>query len=125
LEVRVETVPVGMAHSCDEIFMCTTAGGIMPITLLDDQPVHDGKLGPITKKIWDGYWAMHYDGKYSFEIQYAQAGQRIINGATEKVHQTIGDHVTQVNGSRSGSEVVLRQVSMFLHRIVPESCIAS
>lgn len=69
-EVRVETVPVSMAYDCDEIFMCTTAGGIMPITTLDDRPVKDGKLGPITKKIWDGYWAMHYEDAHSFEIVY-------------------------------------------------------
>lgn len=70
LEVRVELVPVGMAYNCDEIFMCTTAGGIMPITSLDGQPVNGGKVGPITKTIWDGYWAMHYDPAYSFEIIY-------------------------------------------------------
>jgi branched-subunit amino acid aminotransferase/4-amino-4-deoxychorismate lyase len=98
LEARVEIVPVDMTYSCDEIFMCTTAGGIMPITILDGQPVHDGKLGPITKKIWDGYWAMHYDDRYSFEIQYDHAGQKMINGAAKKTHETIGNDVTQVNG---------------------------
>ncbi|KAK3046697.1 hypothetical protein LTR09_011844 [Extremus antarcticus] len=70
IEVRCETVPVSMAYSCDEILMCTTAGGIMPITLLDGEPVNGGALGPITKKIWDGYWAMHYDPIYSFELPY-------------------------------------------------------
>lgn len=70
IEVRVEFVPVEMAYDCDEIFMCTTAGGIMPITSLDGQPVKDGKVGPITRKIWDGYWAMHYDPKYSFKVDY-------------------------------------------------------
>lgn len=73
LEVRVEYVPVEMAYSCDEIFMCTTAGGIMPITLLDGNPVNSGHLGAITKAIWDGYWAMHYDPAYSFEIDYSVA----------------------------------------------------
>ena len=73
LEVRVELVPVEMAYSCDEIFMCTTAGGIMPITSLDGRPVNDGKLGPITKAIWDRYWRMHYDPAYSFEVDYSIA----------------------------------------------------
>lgn len=71
LPVRKEVVPVEMAYQCDEIFMCTTAGGIMPITTLDGQPVKNGKVGPITKKIWDAYWAMHYDSNYSFEIDYS------------------------------------------------------
>lgn len=71
-EVRVDFVPVELAYNCDEIFMCTTAGGIMPITTLDGQPVNGGEVGPITKKIWDDYWAMHYDPAVSFEIQYEQ-----------------------------------------------------
>ncbi|KIV86981.1 hypothetical protein PV11_02554 [Exophiala sideris] len=70
IEVRVQFVPIQMAYDADEIFMATTAGGIMPITTLDDKPIQSGKVGPITKKIWDGYWAIHYDDAYSFEIQY-------------------------------------------------------
>lgn len=70
IPIRVQLVPIQMAYEADEIFMCTTAGGIMPITYLDDEPVNGGKVGPITKAIWDGYWAMHYEDAYSFEIKY-------------------------------------------------------
>lgn len=70
LEVRVQIVPIDLVYGSDEIFMCTTAGGIMPITELDGQPVKDGKVGPVTKQIWDGYWAIHYDADYSLEIKY-------------------------------------------------------
>lgn len=86
VEVRIEFVPVEMAFHCDEIFMCTTAGGIMPITSLDGKPVKDGKIGPLTKKIWDGYWALHYDPAFSFAIDY------------DGVTKTNG-HVNGVNGS--------------------------
>ncbi|RHZ66896.1 aminotransferase class IV [Aspergillus thermomutatus] len=70
IEVRLEMVPVELAYNCDEIFMCTTAGGVMPITWLDGKPVNGGEVGPVTKAIWDGYWDMHYDDRYSFEIKY-------------------------------------------------------
>ncbi|KAK1149754.1 hypothetical protein N8T08_005308 [Aspergillus melleus] len=70
IEVRVEIVPVEMAYQSDEIFMSTTAGGIMPITELDGKQVGDGKVGPITRAIWDEYWAIHYDPAYSFEVKY-------------------------------------------------------
>jgi branched-subunit amino acid aminotransferase/4-amino-4-deoxychorismate lyase len=70
IDIRLEVVPVEQVYQSDEIFMCTTAGGIMPITLLDGQPVNDGQVGPITKKIWDGYWEMHYDPAYSFPVDY-------------------------------------------------------
>ncbi|KAF2115740.1 aminotransferase [Lophiotrema nucula] len=69
-EVRLEVVPVALAYSCDEMFMCTTAGGIMPITTLDGEPVNGGNIGPITQKIWDGYWAMHYDPAYTIPVSY-------------------------------------------------------
>ncbi|OKL63374.1 hypothetical protein UA08_01694 [Talaromyces atroroseus] len=81
IPVKAEFVPTEMAYNCDEIFMCTTAGGIMPITELDGKPVADGKVGPITKKIWDGYWAMHYDSAYTFEIDYATGTAKSMNGA--------------------------------------------
>jgi branched-subunit amino acid aminotransferase/4-amino-4-deoxychorismate lyase len=69
-ETRVENVLVEATYQADEIFMCTTAGGIMPITTLDDKPVGDGKVGPITKAIWDRYWDMHWEDEFSFKIDY-------------------------------------------------------
>lgn len=69
-EIRIENVPVEAAYQADEIFMSTTAGGIMPITILDGEPVKDGKVGPITKAIWDRYWAMHWEDEFSFQIKY-------------------------------------------------------
>ncbi|KAJ5112790.1 D-aminoacid aminotransferase-like PLP-dependent enzyme [Penicillium argentinense] len=81
LEIRVEPVPVQKAYDADEIFMCTTAGGIMPITSLDGKPVNGGQLGPITKEIWDGYWAIHYDDLYSFEIDYKDGQKNTADGS--------------------------------------------
>ena len=70
LDIRVETVPIEAVYQADEVFMSTTAGGIMPIAVLDDKPIGDGKVGPISRKIWDTYWAMHWDDKFSFAIDY-------------------------------------------------------
>jgi branched-subunit amino acid aminotransferase/4-amino-4-deoxychorismate lyase len=70
IEIHLEVVPVELAYRADEIFMCTTAGGIMPITVLDGKPVKDGNIGPVTNKIWDTYWAMHYDPTYTISISY-------------------------------------------------------
>jgi branched-subunit amino acid aminotransferase/4-amino-4-deoxychorismate lyase len=68
--VRIEYIPTEMVYNCDEVLMCTTAGGIMPITEIDGKPVKDGNIGPITKQIWDSYWDIHYNPAYSFEIDY-------------------------------------------------------
>ncbi|KEF51862.1 uncharacterized protein A1O9_12200 [Exophiala aquamarina CBS 119918] len=86
IQVHLQVVPVELAYSCDEIFMCTTAGGIMPITSLDGQPVKDGKVGPVTIKIWHGYWALHYDPVYSFAVDYVDpdgAGAGTAKGVTK------------------------------------------
>ncbi|OAP54432.1 hypothetical protein AYL99_11533 [Fonsecaea erecta] len=82
IEVHLGFVPVELAYHCDEMFMCTTAGGIMPITSLDGVPVGgaDAKVGPLTAKIWDLYWAMHYDPAYSFAIDYDGVRQNGVNG---------------------------------------------
>lgn len=84
IPARVEDVPTEMVYHCDEIFMCTTAGGVMPITELDGKEVKDGKVGPITKRIWDGYWESHYSPAYSFPIDYRHGvanGRAIVEGA--------------------------------------------
>ncbi|MCM2476354.1 class IV aminotransferase [Rhizobium sp. CG5] len=70
IEVRLEHVPVDLAYRCDELFFCTTAGGIMPITRLDDQPVGGGQVGPMTRRIWEEYWSLHDDPAYSFAVPY-------------------------------------------------------
>lgn len=71
LTYRLEVVPVSLAYEADEIFTCTTAGGIMPITFLDGQPIQGGKIGPITKQIWDTYWNLHYNPAYTIDVDYS------------------------------------------------------
>ncbi|RFC68919.1 MULTISPECIES: aminotransferase class IV [Mesorhizobium] len=66
----VDDVPVQMVYDCDELFMVTTAGGVMPITYLDGKPIGDGKVGPITQTLWKAYWDAHYDPALSFAIDY-------------------------------------------------------
>jgi branched-subunit amino acid aminotransferase/4-amino-4-deoxychorismate lyase len=71
LKTILDEVPVDLLYHADEIFLATTAGGVMPITLLDGEPVGGGQVGPITRSIWEGYWEAHYDPKLSFAIDYA------------------------------------------------------
>jgi branched-subunit amino acid aminotransferase/4-amino-4-deoxychorismate lyase len=69
-EVRLEDVPVGSLYDADEVFLSSTAGGIMPITLLDGAPVGGGQVGPVTRRIWERYWDLHADPKLSFAVDY-------------------------------------------------------
>jgi branched-subunit amino acid aminotransferase/4-amino-4-deoxychorismate lyase len=69
--VRLEDVRVGSLYDADEIFLSSTAGGIMPITTLDNHPVGGGQVGPVTRRVWERYWDLHSDPVLSFAVDYA------------------------------------------------------
>lgn len=71
IEVRMEVVPVEAAYTCDELLIVSTAGGVMPITTLDEQPVGNGEIGETFKALWKAYWDAHYDEQLSFPVRYA------------------------------------------------------
>ncbi len=66
----MDDVAVSLAYECDEMMLVTTAGGVMPITTLDERPIGDGRVGPVTRAIWQGYWDAHADPALSFPIEY-------------------------------------------------------
>src|SRR5262249_54132895 len=43
-------------RTADEVFITSTAGGIMSVTRIDGVPVADGRIGPITRALTDLYW---------------------------------------------------------------------
>ena len=54
--------------SADEVFATTTAGGVMPVTAVDSQPVGDGRPGRITKMLQEQYWARRSEGWYGTRV---------------------------------------------------------
>lgn len=57
-----------------EVLVTSTAGGIMPVTLVDGQPVGGGAPGPLTRQLRDRYWASHADPRYATPVRYDEAG---------------------------------------------------
>ena len=72
VRAELDFVRVDELYNADELFICTTAGGVMPLTELDGRPVGDGSVGPVTRQIWEDYWAAHYDPALSFEVDYSE-----------------------------------------------------
>jgi branched-chain amino acid aminotransferase len=70
LPVHAGDLPVGDLYRADELFLTSTAGGVMPVANLDGQPVGTGKTGDITGKIRTRYWELHTDPKLSFAVDY-------------------------------------------------------
>ncbi len=73
IETVVSEVPVEALRQADEIFATSTAGGVMPVTLLDGRPVGDGTPGPVTMRLRRAYWQAHADPRYAASIDYAEA----------------------------------------------------
>ena len=57
-------------RAADEIFMCTTAGGIMPVKSIDGISLSGGKPGPISMKLHDAFWKAHDRPEYSTPVKY-------------------------------------------------------
>jgi branched-chain amino acid aminotransferase len=55
-----------------EVLVTSTAGGIMPVTVIDGEPVGTGTPGPLTAQLRDRYWARHEDPRYSTPVRYSE-----------------------------------------------------
>ncbi len=70
LLVKQELLPVAIAKAADEVFITSTAGGVMPVTRIAGEPVGDGRPGALTAKLNDAYWALHDHPGFSVAIEY-------------------------------------------------------
>jgi branched-chain amino acid aminotransferase len=69
LGIACEVRPVSAEEprNSDEIFITSTAGGVMPVTDLDGRIYGNGKLCTIAN---DAYWQGHCEGRLSTSIDY-------------------------------------------------------
>lgn len=70
IETRVAPVGLDLLRSADEIFITSTAGGIIPVTVLDTAQVGDGNPGPVTMRLRELYWQAHQDPRYAVPVDY-------------------------------------------------------
>ena len=63
-------VSVAALKAADEVFITSTAGGIMPVTEIDGAAIADGKIGPITSRLMALYWRKHDDPAWSSQVNY-------------------------------------------------------
>jgi len=56
-------------RAADEAFITSTAGGVMPVTCIDDKPLGDGQPGPVTKAVTELYWAKHSDPAWTVPVR--------------------------------------------------------
>lgn len=70
IAVHVGELPVPRLYEAEEIFLTSTAGGVMPVATLDGEAVGSGSPGLVTTAVRDRYWELHEDPSYTLEIDY-------------------------------------------------------
>jgi branched-chain amino acid aminotransferase len=70
IPIETRPVPAASLRSADEVFLSSTAGGIIPITKVDGEVVGEGEPGPVTLRLRDAYWQLHDDPRFSSPVQY-------------------------------------------------------
>ena len=72
LGIPLETrpVPADEVRAADEVFLTSTAGGVIPITTVDGRPVGTGEPGPVTLRLREAYWRLHQDPRFTLPVPY-------------------------------------------------------
>ena len=55
-------------YTADEVFLCSSAGGIFPVTDIDGRTIGDGGMGPVTELMMEKYEKLLMDGTYSTKV---------------------------------------------------------
>ncbi|PZQ46508.1 MAG: branched-chain amino acid--2-keto-4-methylthiobutyrate aminotransferase [Rhodovulum sulfidophilum] len=64
-------VPAEELRQADEIFTCTTAGGIMPVSRIDGRIMGNDRPGPISTRLKDHFWKKRAEGWHATPVNYA------------------------------------------------------
>lgn len=57
-------------RAADEAFITSTAGGIIPVTRIDHEPLGGGEPGPLSTRLRNLYWQRHDEGWQGTPIDY-------------------------------------------------------
>jgi branched-chain amino acid aminotransferase len=70
IPIDLRSVPVETLDHADEIFISSTAGGIMAVTTVEHAAIADGRPGPVTGRLHDLYWAKHADPDWTTAVDF-------------------------------------------------------
>ena len=62
------------ARNADEIFLSTTAGGVMPAARIDGRIMGNDRPGPVSTLIREAFWSRRRDGWHATPVDYGAAG---------------------------------------------------
>jgi len=73
LEIAVRPLPVEEFLDADEVFLSTTAGGVMPVSRLEGRILNNDRPGPISTRMRDLFWAKRAQGWHATPVDYGVA----------------------------------------------------
>jgi branched-chain amino acid aminotransferase len=68
IEGRLARITAEELRGADEVFLSSTAGGVIPVKSIDGKAVGDGAPGPVTQRLTELYWKLHEDPELSTPV---------------------------------------------------------
>jgi branched-chain amino acid aminotransferase len=62
IEAAVAPLPRALLEDADEVFLATTAGGVMPVARVGRRILGNDRPGPLSMQLKDAYWRKHEEG---------------------------------------------------------------
>jgi len=70
IPARVAPVPASALETADEVLLCTTAGGIMPVARIGGRILGNDAPGPLSLRLKERYWQKHREGWHGTPVDY-------------------------------------------------------
>ncbi|MCT2531900.1 aminotransferase class IV [SAR92 clade bacterium H231] len=68
LQAEEGAITEAMAKGADEVFVTSTAGGVIPVICLNGEPVNEGEPGKVTQRLSEAYWGLHDEPQHSLAV---------------------------------------------------------
>lgn len=72
IAVTERAIPEAELRSADEVFLTTTAGGVIPVTSIDGTALGNGWPGEVTRELHAAYWNRRGQGWLSTPVDYSR-----------------------------------------------------
>ena len=73
LTLEVGRVTAEQLQDADEVFLTSTAGGVMPVSEVNGRQIGSGRPGPVTLSLRKAYWELHSNPEYTAALTEAEA----------------------------------------------------
>ncbi|MFC1886610.1 aminotransferase class IV [Thermodesulfobacteriota bacterium] len=70
ISARMDMFGAHVLENADEVFITSTAGGVMPVTTVNGKSIGDGKPGKVTTLIQKRYWGAHNEDRWATPVDY-------------------------------------------------------